>query len=64
ALEHDDVLACALARILLYTDPHRLPAIKAQQEAWDLYIRQWRPGQPHGATWPELYRKAVRVVTQ
>ncbi|AKC04799.1 lysozyme [Pseudomonas phage YH30] len=64
ALEHDDVLACALARILLYTDPHRLPPIKAQAEAWDFYLRQWRPGQPHEATWPELYRKAVRVVTQ
>ncbi len=44
AIERDDVLACALARLLLYTDPARLPALGDETGAWDLYLRTWRPG--------------------
>lgn len=62
AIEHDDVLAAGLARLLLWTDPHRLPAIGDESGAWDLYLRTWRPGKPHPATWPALYQKAVEAV--
>lgn len=44
ALEHDDVLAAAFARMLLWTDPAKLPAIGEARNAFDLYIRTWRPG--------------------
>ena len=44
AIEHDDVLAACLARLLLYTDPARLPALGDEAGAWDLYLRTWRPG--------------------
>ncbi|MCJ1887432.1 hypothetical protein LNN38_21405 [Pseudomonas sp. LA21] len=44
AIEHDDVLAAGLARLLLYTDPARLPALGDEAGAWDLYLRTWRPG--------------------
>lgn len=44
AIERDDVLACALARLLLYTDPSRLPDLGDEAGAWDLYLRTWRPG--------------------
>ncbi|MFV3415340.1 hypothetical protein ACNFH8_24000 [Pseudomonas sp. NY15436] len=44
AIEHDDVLAAGLARLLLYTDPARLPALGDETGAWDLYLRTWRPG--------------------
>ena len=44
AIEHDDVLASGLARLLLYTDPARLPGLGDEEGAWQLYLRTWRPG--------------------
>lgn len=44
AIEHDDVLAAGLARLLLYSDPQRLPAVGDAEGAWLLYLRTWRPG--------------------
>jgi hypothetical protein len=44
AIEHDDVLAAGLARLLLWSDPGRLPAVGDEQGAWNLYLRTWRPG--------------------
>ena len=44
AIEHDDVLAAGLARLLLYTDPARLPKLGDVEGAWQLYLRTWRPG--------------------
>lgn len=61
ALEHDQVLAAGIARLLLFTDPRRLPAVGDADAAWDLYIRCWRPGKPHPHTWPELYGNAVAI---
>lgn len=63
AIEHDDVLACSAARLLLFTDPRRLPALGDADDAWRLYIRTWRPGKPHRATWPELYAQALAFAT-
>ncbi len=59
AIETDDVLAAGIARLLLFTDPKRLPAIGDSAGAWDLYMRTWRPGKPHESTWPRLYGQAV-----
>lgn len=33
-----------LARLLLYTDPARLPELGAEAGVWQLYLRTWRPG--------------------
>ncbi|MGB6096452.1 MAG: hypothetical protein WBF95_09155 [Comamonas thiooxydans] len=44
AIENDDVLAAALARLLLWTDPQRLPKLGDAEGAWQLYLRTWRPG--------------------
>ncbi|CAB3663310.1 Uncharacterised protein [Achromobacter denitrificans] len=44
AIEHDDVLAAGLARLLLWSDPGRLPAVGDTEGAWALYLRTWRPG--------------------
>ena len=60
ALEHDDVLAAAFARLLLWTDPFRLPAESDAAGAWDLYLRTWRPGKPHPSRWAARYAAAVR----
>jgi len=40
----DDRLACAFARLLLWTDPEPLPQLGDEQDAWALYHRTWRPG--------------------
>ncbi|QEZ47171.1 hypothetical protein [Cupriavidus oxalaticus] len=58
ALETDDVLAAGVARLLLFTDPRRLPAIHDTNGAWDLYARTWRPGKPHPTKWPDNHRRA------
>jgi hypothetical protein len=62
-LEFDDVLAAAVARLLLWTDPHPIPAIGEVDAAWGYYLRNWRPGKPKRATWGSLYRQAVEVAS-
>lgn len=62
AIERDDVLAAGLARLLLWTDPARLPALGDADGAWQLYIRVWRPGKPHRSTWADLYGRALAEV--
>jgi len=62
AIERDDVLAAGLARLLLWTDPARLPALGDADGAWQLYVRTWRPGKPHRSTWPALYGQALAEV--
>lgn len=62
ALETDDVLAAGLARLLLWTDPGKLPALGDVDGAWELYLRTWRPGKPHVRTWADLHRQAVEAV--
>lgn len=44
AIENNDLLAAALARLLLFTDPYKLPAVGDVEGAWQLYLRTWRPG--------------------
>lgn len=62
AVEDDDVLAAGFARLLLWTDPFPLPNLGEAQEAWELYLRTWRPGQPHRHTWDGLYAQALDAV--
>lgn len=61
-LESDDVLAAGVARLLLYTDPKRLPAIGEVDAAWDYYERNWRPGKPHPDRWADCYALAAGEV--
>lgn len=62
SLAHDDILAAAFARMLLWTDPQRLPSLGDADGAWSLYLRTWRPGKPHPETWPALYAQALAAV--
>jgi hypothetical protein len=62
AIEHDDVLAAGLARLLYWTDGKPLPSIGDASAAWDLYYRTWRPGKPHRQTWDAFYTEAVGFV--
>lgn len=63
-IEHDDVLAAGLARLLLWTDPFKLPALGDAQGGWKLYERTWRPGRPHRASWDAYYRRSLAYVTE
>ncbi|GGG51807.1 hypothetical protein GCM10010964_43750 [Caldovatus sediminis] len=56
ALEQNDALACAFARLLLWTDPHPIPT--EERAAWACYLRLWRPGKPHPERWPTCWRLA------
>jgi hypothetical protein len=63
ALETDDLLAGAFARLLIFTDAQALPALDDVQGAWRLYrFRCWRPGKPHPDKWPGNHAQALEVV--
>lgn len=62
AIEKDQVLACILARLLLYTHPFALPKLGDQGGAWRYYMDVWRPGKPHAATWPGYCREAMKFI--
>ena len=74
ALEHDDVLAAAFARLLLWTDPKSLPALNDADGAWQLYLRTWRPGAyPRGTAeqkaalrkkWGAYYAQAMQEASK
>lgn len=59
ALEHDDILAAAFARLLFWTDPAPLPKVGEVSASWDLYLRTWRPGKPHRDRWDGCYAQAI-----
>lgn len=59
ALEQDDVFAAAAARLLLYTDTKPLPNLDQSADAWEYYIRVWRPGKPHYDRWSTNYLLAL-----
>lgn len=60
AIEHNDVLAAAFARLLLWTDAEPLPT--DADGAWGLYLRTWRPGKPHPAKWAINFQKAKEAL--
>lgn len=62
AVETDDVLAAGVARLMLYTDPQKLPSVGDSAGGWSTYLRIWRPGKPHPETWPALYNQALAGV--
>lgn len=64
AIEHNDVLALAYMRCLLWTVPQALPGRYDPAGAWKQYLFAWRPGKPKPATWPGFYATAWGMVTQ
>lgn len=69
-LETDDRLACAFARMLLWTDAQALPPARDRSEeaAWQYYLRTWRPGaferDPVGlrSKWARHFRTALTTI--
>jgi len=58
AVVMNDVLACVVARLILYADSNPLPKVGDSDAAWQCYIRNWRPGKPRPATWQGYYQTA------
>lgn len=57
----DDLLGCAFARLLLYSDAKPVPVAGSIDAGWDYYARNWRPGRPHPETWRGLYLEAMKA---
>lgn len=64
AMESDDVLDAAASRLLLFTDPKKLPAVDDARGAWNLYIRTWNPGKPKRDTWAAYHAQALLTVIE
>jgi hypothetical protein len=62
AIEHHDILAAALARLLLWTLPQPLPGQNAPDLGWQQYLQAWRPGKPHRDTWDGFFNQAWATV--
>jgi hypothetical protein len=56
AIEHNDVLAAGLARLLLWTLPQKLPM--HVDDGWSQYLEAWRPVKPHPETWGQNWLEA------
>lgn len=56
AIGLNDQLACACARLLLYTDVPPLPTDEAG--GWECYLRVWRPGRPRPSEWAASWDEA------
>lgn len=64
AIEHNDILACVFARLLLYKVPASLPVEKESFIGWNQYLGAWHPGKPHHETWDANFAEGWRTVTQ
>ena len=64
AIEHNDLLACAFARLLLWTLPQPLPTRGESASAWQQYLDAWRPGKPHPAKWEENFAQGWKLADE
>ncbi len=62
AIEHNDILAAAFSRLLLWTLPGPLPLRGAPTAGWIAYTSAWRPGKPHRETWDVFYAQAWQLI--
>jgi hypothetical protein len=62
ASEHNDVLACGLARCNLLTLPAPLPGPTDQALGWGQYLAAWNPGRPRADDWPANFAVAWGLI--
>lgn len=62
AMAWHDPLAAGLARILLWSDPRKLPEVGDEKGAWQYYLDTWRPGMPHPEKWAAVYAQSLSLV--
>jgi hypothetical protein len=61
-VEHNDLLACIFARLLLWTLPDALPTANQAGVGWAQYLDAWRPGKPVPETWGAHFANAWAFV--
>lgn len=59
AMQTDDVLGAAFARLLMFTDAAPVPTTPV--DGWLMYLRTWRPGRPHPDKWPASWKFGLSV---
>lgn len=59
AMAWNDTLACAMARLLLWSDAAALPDYWDKGAGWQYYLRNWRPGMPHVESWSGVHDQAM-----
>lgn len=64
AIHDNDVLACAFARMLLWTVPGALPARDNPDAGWQQYLEGWRPGAPRHETWADHFEHAWQLIEE
>jgi hypothetical protein len=64
AVEHNDTLACAFARLSLWQHRDALPDQHNYEAGWRIYLAQWRPGRPHPAKWRGVFGVAHDLVLE
>lgn len=57
AMRYQDVLAAAMARLLVYTLPAKLP--ENSMTGWGQYLSAWRPGKPRPDDWQDNWNIAT-----
>jgi hypothetical protein len=62
AVQYNDPVACAFARLILWFETSPLPAIGDTSGSWHYYCRCWRPGKPDENRWPMAHATAVNTV--
>lgn len=62
AMQYQDIVAAAAARLLLFTLPAKLPT--TEEEGWKQYIAAWRPGKPHPQVWAKNWLAAETAVKE
>lgn len=62
AIAHNDILAAAFARLLLWTVPPALPERDETDAGWKQYLWAWRPGRPHPLTWRGNFDRAWMTI--
>lgn len=62
-IEENDVFACCVARLLIFTDAQKIPALNDVEGLWKMYAkRTWVPGSPHRHTWDAFHQKARQAL--
>lgn len=62
AMRYQDIVAAAMARLLLYTLPNPLP--QTAEQGWSQYVEAWRPGKPHPDKWAGHWETAEQTVKE
>ncbi len=62
SMEKDDIFAMGVARLMLFTDPKKLPDMGNASACWETYKRIWHPGRPKPDSWPRAHTETLTAI--